>query len=65
MALKTNPNGMYATWLVSNCDETEGAKIRFKYAQDLVSIGLKLDGFGTCFDRPLQPLGASYTFRYF
>ena len=62
MALKTNPNGMYATWLVSNCDETEGAKIRFKYAQDLVSIGLKLDGFGTCFDRPLQPPGASYTF---
>ena len=54
MALKKNPNGMYATWLVSNCHATEAAKIRFKYAQELVSIGLKLDGFGSCFHRPLK-----------
>jgi len=45
--------GPYATWLVSNCDETRGAQVRSQYVQRMIEAGLELDGFGGCFDREL------------
>ena len=46
--------GAYATWLVSDCGETKGAKARFQYVQRMIDAGLLLDGFGTCFDQQID-----------
>ena len=46
-------DGPYATWLVSNCDETRGAQVRFQYVQRMIQAGLELDGFGSCFNKEL------------
>ena len=39
--------------MVSNCGKTKGAIVRHKYAQRLINKGLKLDGYGECFDNVL------------
>ena len=46
--------GAYATWLVSNCDETRGAQARFQYVQRMIEAGLQLDGFGSCFNQEIN-----------
>ena len=43
--------------MVSNCDETRGAQIRFQYVQRMMDAGLKLDGFGACFGEDKQIFG--------
>ena len=52
--MESKKDGPYATWIVSNCDETEGARTRFRYVQDMIKAGLNLDGFGHCFNRDLM-----------
>lgn len=42
-----------AAWVVSNCNSTEGAKLRLEYVVDMVDAGLRLDGYGECFDKIL------------
>ena len=39
---KTSLN--HTIWYVSNCDNTNGARARWDYAQSLIQVGLKLDG---------------------
>lgn len=51
--MSNKKEGPYATWLVSNCDETRGAQVRSQYVQRMVDAGLQLDGFGGCFDKEL------------
>jgi len=48
MAQKTSSN--YASWMVSNCDQTGGADQRFEYVTSLIKEGLKMDGYGHCFE---------------
>lgn len=48
--------GNFVTWVVSNCNKTLGAKQRFDYAQELIQNGLKLDGYGKCFDKEITNL---------
>lgn len=38
----------YATWIVSNCQATVGARARMDEALALKKAGLKFDGFGKC-----------------
>jgi len=45
--------GNHTVWMVSNCDATRGAVVRQEYVKRLVDNGLKLDGFGECFDNVL------------
>ena len=45
--------GNHTVWMVSNCDATRGAVVRQQYVSKLVDNGLKLDGFGECFDNVL------------
>ena len=33
-------------WFVSNCDNTNGARERWKYGQSLINAGLSLTGYG-------------------
>lgn len=44
----------FVTWLVSNCDNTGGADLRYLYVQRMVDAGLKMDGFGHCFDNVIS-----------
>ena len=41
-------------WFVSNCNQTNGAVERLKYAKEMIAAGLQLDGYGECFDRKLR-----------
>jgi len=54
MSRKNPPNTKYAAWMVSNCDKTGGASKRWEYVQALIRAGLKLDGYGECFDNLLK-----------
>ena len=36
-------------WIVSNCKQTKGAKLRMIYVKKLIQAGLKLDRRGRCF----------------
>ena len=45
--------GNHTAWMVSNCDSTRGAVKRQKYVMRLIQNGLKLDGYGECFDNVL------------
>lgn len=45
--------GNHTVWMVSNCQSTRGAVVRQQYVQRLIGHGLKLDGFGECFDNIL------------
>ena len=45
--------GATTTWLVSNCDQTRSASMRFEFAQRLVQAGLSFDGYGQCFNNTL------------
>ena len=56
MAQKNPPGKSYATWMVSNCGKTRGATVRWEYAQQLIAAGLKLDGFGKCFNKVIMRL---------
>lgn len=42
-----------ALWVVSNCKQTKEAINRWNYGQKLINLGLKLKGYGKCFDNPL------------
>ena len=53
MAQKNTPGDSYVTWMVSNCESTRGAAVRWDYVNRLISSGLKIDGFGECFDNVL------------
>lgn len=53
MNRKNAPNTKYAAWVVSNCDKTAGASQRFEYGKRLVAAGLKLDGYGECWNNTL------------
>jgi len=45
------PLNSKTVWIVSNCNRTNGARARSDFANELISSGLKLDGFGACFNR--------------
>ena len=54
LSLKTKSGeGNHTAWMVSNCDATRGAVVRQQYVARLVDHGLKLDGYGECFDNVL------------
>jgi len=53
MSRKNPPNTKYAAWMVSNCDNTGGANQRWDFVQDLLKAGLRLNGFGECFNNIL------------
>lgn len=53
MAQKNPVGKPYATWVVSNCENISGASTRWTYAQQLIKAGLKLDGYGECFNQTL------------
>jgi len=53
MNRKNAANTKYVSWIVSNCDKTSGASARFEYGKRLVEAGLKLDGFGECWNNTL------------
>ena len=38
-----NTTEALATWMVSNCDNTLGAKMRWEYGQSLIKVMLKID----------------------
>ena len=44
----------FATWVVSNCGATPGAKTRRKYVDDLIEAGLQIDRRGHCFGKKLN-----------
>ena len=46
-------SGNHTVWMVSNCDATRGAVVRQQFVSKLVDNGLKLDGYGECFDNVL------------
>ena len=46
-------SGNHTVWMVSNCDATRGAVVRQQFVSNLVDNGLKLDGYGECFDNVL------------
>ncbi|CAG5086938.1 Oidioi.mRNA.OKI2018_I69.PAR.g11410.t1.cds [Oikopleura dioica] len=54
MAKKQYNNGKHTAWMVSNCDKTNGAVARWELGQQLIRSGLKLDGFGSCFDNNIN-----------
>ena len=43
MAQKNPAGGSYAAWLVSNCDKTRGASIRWEFGKKLVEAGLRVE----------------------
>ena len=43
-------NGFHTGWMISNCDHTPGARLRWGYGQELIKAGLKLHGEGACFE---------------
>lgn len=53
MNRKNPPNTKYVSWVVSNCNKTAGASQRFEYGKRLVAAGLKLDGYGECWNNTL------------
>ena len=54
LSQKSEPGqGNHTVWMVSNCDATRGAVVRQQYVSRLVDNGLKLDGFGECFNNVL------------
>ena len=53
LSRKNKPGTKYASWVVSNCNKTGGARERWDYVQDLVQAGLKLDGYGECWNNTL------------
>lgn len=67
MSLKNPKDGNYAAWMVSNCDATRGASMRFAYVQRLIELGLRLGGYGECFDNVLvdSPWTNGPEFGYF
>lgn len=50
---KNQPGTKHTAWLVSNCENTGGAKARWDYGQALVKAGLRLDGYGECFNNTI------------
>lgn len=54
MSKKQYNNGKHTAWMVSNCDKTNGAVARWELGQQLIRSGLKLDGFGSCFDNNIN-----------
>ena len=38
----------YATWIVSNCGSTGGARARLEEAKNLRKAGMRFDGYGKC-----------------
>ena len=53
LSRKNKPGTKYASWVVSNCNKTGGARERWDYVQELVQAGLKLDGYGECWNNTL------------
>ena len=53
LSRKNKPNTKYVSWVVSNCDKTDGALERWQYVTSLIDAGLKLDGYGECFNNTL------------
>lgn len=53
MKYKNAPNTKYAAWIVSNCEATAGAAQRFSFGERLVDAGLKLDGYGECWNNTI------------
>jgi len=53
MAQKSAPGNPYVAWMVSNCDHTRGAAVRWEFVQRLIKAGLNIEGFGECFDNVL------------
>ncbi|CAG5078121.1 Oidioi.mRNA.OKI2018_I69.PAR.g8906.t1.cds [Oikopleura dioica] len=51
--LKQPTGENHTAWLVSNCEETRGAVVRKEFTDRLVKHGLKLDGYGECYDNVL------------
>ncbi|CBY31970.1 unnamed protein product [Oikopleura dioica] len=43
-------NDLHTGWMISNCDHTPGARLRWSYGQSLIKAGLKLYGEGACFE---------------
>jgi hypothetical protein len=43
-------NGFHTGWMISNCDHTPGAILRWAYGEALIKAGLKLHGEGACFE---------------
>lgn len=54
LAQKTARDENYVSWLVSNCDNTGGADLRYVYVQRMIEEGLKMDGFGHCFNNVIS-----------
>ena len=50
MMSKKNTSKYHTVWLVSDCDHTPGALLRWEYGKKLIIAGLKLHGEGKCFD---------------
>ena len=46
-------NFLFLYFKVSNCEATAGASQRFDYGQRLVEAGLKLDGYGECWNNTI------------
>ena len=53
MSQKSAPGNPYVAWMVSNCDHTRGAAVRWEFVQRLIKAGLNIEGFGECFDNVL------------
>ena len=54
MKEKNSAKGGHTVWFVSNCNQTRGASARWNYAQEMVSAGLNLTGYGSCFNNELR-----------
>lgn len=48
--LKRPAGENHTAWMVSNCESTRGAVVRKEFTDRLVKHGLKLDGYGECYD---------------
>lgn len=53
MAHKNPAGEPYVTWMVSNCEATRGASVRWQFVQRLIDSGLNIEGYGECFDNVL------------
>ena len=62
MDRKETNSGKHTTWIVSNCGRTNGASARWNYAQELIKEGLKINGFGDCFNNHLE--GAPWSDKF-
>jgi len=62
MARKESNGGKHTTWIVSNCGRTNGASARWNYATELIDEGLKINGFGDCFNNHLE--GAPWSDKF-